>query len=118
MAVRGRLPEAERLAVESGREKWMAEGKAERKAEGKTETLSRLLTRRFGPVPEWVRPRQQSASTDQLDLWADRVLDAPTLPGMFDLPLTTTAPQPRARRPTRARRGQRKRRQGLPTSQP
>ena len=70
----------ERLAIERGREKWMAEGKAE----GKAETLSRQLTRRFGPLPEWVAPRLQSATADQLDLWADRVLDAPTLLGVFD----------------------------------
>ena len=57
---------------------------AEGKAEGKAETLSRQLTRRFGPLPEWVGPRLQGATADQLDLWADRVLDAPTLPGVID----------------------------------
>ena len=76
MAARGRLSEGERLAIERGRLAGMAEGKAE--------TLSRLLTRRFGPLPEWVGPRLQGATADQLDLWADRVLDAPTLLGVFD----------------------------------
>ena len=70
----------ERLAIERGRLAGMAEGKAE----GKAETLSRQLTRRFGPLPEWVGPRLQGATADQLDLWADRVLDAPTLLGVFD----------------------------------
>lgn len=35
-------------------------------------------------MPEWVALRLQGASADQLDLWADRVLDAPTLLGVFD----------------------------------
>ena len=38
----------ERLAIERGREEWMAEGKAEDKAD----TLCRQLTRRFGPLPD------------------------------------------------------------------
>jgi hypothetical protein len=35
------------------------------------------------------RERLQNARADQLDLWADRVLDAPTLLGVFDRALTT-----------------------------
>ena len=35
-------------------------------------------------MPDWVGPRLQSATADQLDLWADRVLDAPTLLGVID----------------------------------
>ena len=38
----------ERLASERGRETWMAKGNAEDKAD----TLSRQLTRRFGPLPD------------------------------------------------------------------
>jgi hypothetical protein len=45
--------------------------------------LTRLLTRRFGPLPEWVAPRVQQASATQLDTWLDRVLDAPTLEAIF-----------------------------------
>jgi hypothetical protein len=51
--------------------------------EGKAETLSRQLTRRFGPLPEWVPTRLSGATIEQLDLWADRVLDAPTLEAVF-----------------------------------
>ena len=69
----------ERLAVERGREKWMAEGETKGKVEGKLETLTRLLTRRFGPLPEWVAERLASASVEQLDAWIDSVVDAATL---------------------------------------
>ena len=57
---------------------------AQGNAEGNAETLSRQPPRRFGPLPTWAAPRLQSASADQLDLWADRLLDAPTLLGVFD----------------------------------
>jgi hypothetical protein len=58
---------------------WLEEGMAKGKAEGKAETLARQLTRRFGPLPEWVPERLAVASVEQLDLWADRVLDAASL---------------------------------------
>jgi hypothetical protein len=62
---------------------WLEEGMAKGKAEGKAETLARQLTRRFGPLPEWVPERLAVASVEQLDLWADRVLDAATLEAVF-----------------------------------
>jgi hypothetical protein len=62
---------------------WLEEGKAEGKVEGKAETLNRLLTRRFGPLPEWVAERAKGASVEQLDIWFDRGLDATTLTEVF-----------------------------------
>jgi len=81
----------ERLAVERGREKWMAEGKVEGKLEcklegkleGKLETLTRLLTRRFGPLPDWVAERLNDGTLEQLDAWFDLGLDAVTLAEVF-----------------------------------
>ena len=73
----------ERLAVERGREKWMAEGKVEGKLEGKLETLTRLLTRRFGPLPDWVAQRLNDGTLEQLDAWFDLGLDAATLAEVF-----------------------------------
>jgi hypothetical protein len=73
----------ERLAIERGRKKWVAEGRLEGKLEGKLETLTRLLTRRFGPLPEWATERMKTATADQFDLWADRVLDAVSLTDVF-----------------------------------
>jgi predicted transposase YdaD len=53
-------------------EKWKAEGeakgRAEGKAEGKAETLRKLLTLKFGALPEGTARRIASASTaDTLD---------------------------------------------------
>jgi hypothetical protein len=42
-----------------------------------------LLTRRFGALPDWASARLQAAHADQLEQWADRVLDAATLEAVF-----------------------------------
>jgi hypothetical protein len=65
----------ERLAIERG----MAQGMERGLEKGRLDTLTRQLTRRFGPLPDTALARLQSATPDQLDLWTDRVLDAPTL---------------------------------------
>ena len=47
-------------------------------------TLIRLATRRFGPVPEWAAQRIQQATPTQLDAWLETILDAPTLEAVFN----------------------------------
>ena len=42
-----------------------------------------LLTRRFGPLPEWVAHRLSTGTGEQLDAWSDRVLDAANLAEVF-----------------------------------
>lgn len=50
-------------------------------------TLCRLLSRRFGELPQATQTLVQNASTAQIDDWIDRVMDAPTLDDVFqDLP--------------------------------
>ena len=66
-----------------GKAEGMAEGKATGVAEGKAASLERLLTRRFGPPPDWVAARLKGAPVDQLDTWFDRALDAATLTEVF-----------------------------------
>ncbi len=81
----------ERLAIERGVMQGIAQGKLEGeleglpkgKAEGKAELILRLLTRRFGTPPDWVAPRLQEATPDQLDTWFERALDATTLAEVF-----------------------------------
>ena len=50
---------------------------------GEAALLERLLTRRFGDLPEEVRARLKAGSSEQLQLWADRVLDASSLAEIF-----------------------------------
>ena len=46
--------------------------------------LARLLFKRFGPLDDQTTARLKTATLDQLDTWADRILDAPTLQAVFD----------------------------------
>ena len=63
---------------------WSVQYLRQGRAEGKAEVLARLLTRRFGSLPDTVTQRLKSAADDQLALWSDRVLDAPTLDSVFE----------------------------------
>lgn len=54
-----------------------AEGITEGKAEGKAEDLGRLLTRRFGPMPDWAIARIQAAPIAQYVAVAALWLTAP-----------------------------------------
>lgn len=51
--------------------------------QGEAQILRRQLARRFGPLPDWVEAKLAQASTDQLELWADRILDAESLEAVF-----------------------------------
>lgn len=61
----------------------LQEGRHEGKIEGGSNMLARLLTKRFGPLPDDIRIRLSSATVDQLEHWADALLDAPTLTAVF-----------------------------------
>jgi predicted transposase/invertase (TIGR01784 family) len=55
---------------------WGAKARAEALAEGRAGLLLKQLTRRFGPLTDATRARVQSASIEQLETWAERILDA------------------------------------------
>ena len=48
-------------------------------SQGASQLLGRLLEQRFGPLPEWASQRLQSASSPQLEHWADQLFTASTL---------------------------------------
>ena len=50
---------------------------------GERAVLERQLRHRFGPLSAAVVERLERASTDDLETWADNVLDARTLDGVF-----------------------------------
>ena len=60
-----------------------AKGEARGLAKGEAKSLTRLLERRFGPLPAAVKARVDGADLDQLDVWIDRVLDAKNLNAVF-----------------------------------
>jgi Domain of unknown function (DUF4351) len=77
------VPDQEARIMSIAAEEWKAEGiqigQAMGKAEGKADMLLRLLQRRFGALPEATQARVLRASEDQLNEWAENILDAPTL---------------------------------------
>ena len=51
------------------------EGEAKGRVEGEAKSLTRLLERRFGPLPAAIKSRVDRADLKQLDAWIDRVRD-------------------------------------------
>jgi predicted transposase/invertase (TIGR01784 family) len=58
--------------------------KEEGRLEGEVAVLARQLTRRFGPLSTETRERLQGATLDELERWAERVLDANALEEVFE----------------------------------
>ena len=80
------LAEMRKMVVSLSHE-WKAEARREGLAEGRQEgevtLLLRLLRKRFGELPDWVRPRLEQASTEQLECWAEDLLNAESLDLLF-----------------------------------
>ena len=70
----------ERLAMQRGRLEGIEQG-IER---GEARVLERQLAKRFGPLTDATSQRLKNATCEQLELWADRILDAPTLVAIFE----------------------------------
>ncbi|MEW6744749.1 MAG: DUF4351 domain-containing protein [Planctomycetota bacterium] len=77
------LAEGRQAGLAERRQAGLAEGRRAGLLEGRRALLRRQLERRFGRLPEEVVHRLDNASSPEMDLWADRVLDAPTLENMF-----------------------------------
>ncbi len=67
--------------------KWIEEGELRGEARGETrgeaKTLLKLLSLKFGTVPDWAEERINSADKKLLDHWVERVLVADTLDNLF-----------------------------------
>jgi len=78
-------------AAEEGRREGRQEGRKEGRQEGRTEgvqqgealILERQMRKRFGEPPPGVRERLERAGREELELWAERILDARTLEEVF-----------------------------------
>jgi hypothetical protein len=68
-----------------GWEQGEIEGEIKGEIKGKADLLTRLLTRRFGPLDTDTQARLNHATQDQLAWWADNILDASTLEDVFKL---------------------------------
>jgi predicted transposase/invertase (TIGR01784 family) len=68
---------------EQGLEQGLQQGEEKGFYLGELQTLQRLLTKRFGPLPEAMQVRLSTASREEIERWLDRVLDAQTLDEVF-----------------------------------
>ena len=64
---------------QEGELKGWKDGELEGELKGGRVLLERLLTRRFGPLPDWGRNQLVGATLDQLNRWADRTLEADSI---------------------------------------
>jgi len=73
------LAEGRQEGRKEGRQEGRQEGQTEGRQAEATRLLRSLLTRRFGPLPDWADQHLSKATTEQLEAWALRVLDAHSL---------------------------------------
>jgi len=62
-----------------------AKGMQQGMQQGEGAFLRRLLTRRFGALPNIIETSLAEAGIDQLEIWGDRILDAKSLGDVFDV---------------------------------
>jgi flagellar biosynthesis/type III secretory pathway protein FliH len=65
--------------IELGLEQGLEQGLKKGVQKGEANVVIRLLTKRFGPLSLIMLDRLNQATIEQLELWADRVLEAKTL---------------------------------------
>ena len=82
------ITSVERIGMAKGIAKGIAKGRIEGRVEGRVEGVSRLLRRqlerRFGVLPEWASDQLTRASEQQLEVWGEALLTAPTLEAVFN----------------------------------
>lgn len=64
-------------------ERLLGEGRQQGRQEGEQALLAKQLNRRFGPLDNTVELRLQRASSEELERWAENILDAQTLDEVF-----------------------------------
>ena len=81
--VRERALLDENTAINAATARGMQQGMQQGKLEGEAAVLSRQMAKRFGPLSPQIQAKLHNATLEQLDIWADRILDAPTLEALF-----------------------------------
>lgn len=80
--IREQAPEAEQAAMTIA-EQMRREGEATGLVKGQRNTLTKLLTLKFGPLTAEHEKVIMSAAPEQLDLWVERVLTAESIGYVF-----------------------------------
>ena len=77
------MKRGERLGEQRGEQRGEKRGEKRGEQRGAASVLKRLLTRRFEQLPAWAEERLENASRDEIEHWADRVIDAESLEQVF-----------------------------------
>ena len=77
--------EYEQKGIEKGIEQGIERGIEKGIEKGEALLLQRLLVRRFGALPNEIINQIATATSEQIETWGDRVLDAKTLDEIFFL---------------------------------
>ena len=80
----GLIQKARDEGMRRGMERGVRQGMRQGRVEGERVVLERQIRRRFGPLAPDIGERLKRASAAELEAWADNVLDAQTLDGVFD----------------------------------
>jgi hypothetical protein len=70
--------------VKSGLKRGLEQGREQGRTEGAAALLERLLTQRFGPLPQTVRKKLATASAAQVEAWSDALAEAESLKQVFN----------------------------------
>jgi flagellar biosynthesis/type III secretory pathway protein FliH len=73
------LQQGMQQGLQQGMQQGMHQGMQQGMQQGEVAVLRRQLHKRFGELPEEIELRLNNATLAQLEVWADRVLDARTL---------------------------------------
>jgi predicted transposase YdaD len=76
--------EGEERGRKEGEERGRQQGREEGRVEGEHRFLSKLLERRFGPLPEAIMERLKTAEPAELERWGVRLLTARSLDEVFE----------------------------------
>lgn len=70
--------------TEKGKQEGILLGMEKGLLAGERQVLQRLLTRRFGPLSTQVQQRLDNGTAEELEMWAEKLLDAPSLQAVFE----------------------------------
>ena len=76
--------EGRQEGLQVGKQEGLQVGLQEGRVEGERKVLERQLHRRFGDLSPEITVRLSKASSEDLENWAENVLDAKTLDDVFD----------------------------------
>lgn len=75
--------QAREEGLSQGHQQGLAVGLAQGALDGQRQMVERLLTIRFGQLPDGALKRIRRSSLDELEKWARNLCDAPTLSEVF-----------------------------------